>query len=213
MKVFGNIATKLSRNPLGIIALLIVLVYGIAGFVATSDSFQPAERVTLVVFMVLFPLIVLIALYKLVTKHHDKLYAPSDFSNEDNFVKLIENKIEASPKIQEIDRKTEQVKEEVSPLVSKASDDDDTDQNHIKGYKTSAQTNEDVILRILRDGPYSYRSSSGLAKEAGIDNKNNVRNILFELKEKKLVGKLERGRGTRYFLTDNGRALLKEKGI
>lgn len=93
LKDFGNTATKLMKNPLGILALLIVLVYGIAGFVASSSVFQPQERITLIYFMVSFPFVVLIILYLLVTRHHNKLYAPSDYVNEENFVKSIEAKI------------------------------------------------------------------------------------------------------------------------
>lgn len=39
---FGNVAQKLARNPLGIIALFIVLVYGFAALVTGfSGSFPP----------------------------------------------------------------------------------------------------------------------------------------------------------------------------
>lgn len=96
MNVFGNHAFKLSRNPLGIIALSFVLVYGIAGFIATSSNFQPNERYLIIWFLILFPVLVLAVFYRLVTHHHDKLYAPSDFSNEENFLRLIESRIEKS---------------------------------------------------------------------------------------------------------------------
>jgi hypothetical protein len=100
---FGNIAIRLARNPLGIIALLIVLVYAIAGFVATSDNFQPPERQILVWFLVLFPILVVVALVYLVTQHHTKLYAPSDFANPEHFVQVFESQIEKSPKVRELE--------------------------------------------------------------------------------------------------------------
>jgi hypothetical protein len=57
---FGNIAKGLSRNPLGIIALFIVLVYGFAALVTTfNSSFTHAERLPLVYFLVIFPVLVL----------------------------------------------------------------------------------------------------------------------------------------------------------
>lgn len=93
LKDFGNTATKLMKNPLGILALLIVLVYGIAGIVASSSAFQATERIVLIYFMVSFPFVVLMVLYLLVTRHHNKLYAPSDYANEENFVNSIEAKI------------------------------------------------------------------------------------------------------------------------
>ena len=75
---FGKTAQRLSRNPLGIIALFIVLIYGIAGLVfgTASASLQPNERLPLVWFLVLFPCVVLVAFYLLVTRHHTKLCAP-----------------------------------------------------------------------------------------------------------------------------------------
>ena len=53
---FGRIAQRLSRNPLGIVALFIVLVYGIAGLVlgASSSNLEHSERLPLVWFLVVF---------------------------------------------------------------------------------------------------------------------------------------------------------------
>ena len=57
---FGSIAKGLARNPLGIIALFIVLVYGFAALVTTfNSSFTPAERLPLIYFLVIFPVLVL----------------------------------------------------------------------------------------------------------------------------------------------------------
>lgn len=86
---FGNIATGLARNPLGIIALFIVLVYGFAALVTTfNSSFTPAERMPLIYFLVVFPVLVLAVFTWLVSTHSNKLFAPSDFKNEDNYVKM-----------------------------------------------------------------------------------------------------------------------------
>jgi CheY-like chemotaxis protein len=89
VKTFGDIAKGLARNPLGIIALFIVLVYGLAALVAAfAGSFTPAEKVPLVYFLVLFPVLVLIVFAWLVAKHSGQLFAPGDFRNEDNYVQL-----------------------------------------------------------------------------------------------------------------------------
>ena len=59
-KSFGDVAIGLSRSPLGIIALFIVLVYGFASLVTTlGDSLNPSEKTPLVYFLVLFPVLVL----------------------------------------------------------------------------------------------------------------------------------------------------------
>lgn len=88
-KSFGDTAIGLARNPLGIIALFIVLVYGFASLVtAFAGSFTAAERLPLIWFLILFPVLVLVVFTWLVSKHSGKLFAPSDFKNEDNYVKM-----------------------------------------------------------------------------------------------------------------------------
>ena len=86
---FGKTATSLARNPLGIIALFIVLVYGLASVVVINASaFSPQERIPLVYFLVLFPVLVLGVFGWLVSRHPGSLFAPSDFKNEENYVKM-----------------------------------------------------------------------------------------------------------------------------
>ncbi len=88
---FGKTAQSLARNPLGIIALFIVLLYGIAGIVlgASAAHLQPSERMPLIWFLALFPVLVLVVFAWLVSKHHQKLYAPSDFKSDDAFLQAI----------------------------------------------------------------------------------------------------------------------------
>ncbi len=89
LPLFGKTATRLSHNPLGILALFLVLVYGFAclvvGFGAESLN-GSVERLPLIWFLVLFPVLVLGVFYLLVTRHHRKLYAPSDYKDEKLFV-------------------------------------------------------------------------------------------------------------------------------
>jgi CheY-like chemotaxis protein len=88
-KSFGGTAKSLARNPLGIIALFIVLVYGFASLVtAFAGSFTSAERLPLIYFLIVFPILVLGVFSWLVSKHSGKLFAPSDFKNEENYVKM-----------------------------------------------------------------------------------------------------------------------------
>jgi len=81
----------LVRNPLGIVALFISLIYGVASLLlgATASSLQPDERMPLIAFVTLFPLIVLGAFYLLVTRHHGKLYAPGDFKDDGSFLRTL----------------------------------------------------------------------------------------------------------------------------
>jgi hypothetical protein len=84
-------AKTLSRNPLGIIALFIVLVYAVASIVI---SLAKAEFYTnpchpSVLFLALFPVVVLGVFTYLVAKHHEKLYSPQDYSNQSDFLSTI----------------------------------------------------------------------------------------------------------------------------
>ena len=93
LKDFGDIAVKLSRNPLGVLSLAFVFVYGIAGYVCMSSSLQGDERKIIVWFIVLFPMFILLTFYRLVTNHNTKLFGPSDFSDESNFLKYSSGQI------------------------------------------------------------------------------------------------------------------------
>lgn len=89
LKSFGGIATGLARNPLGIIALFIVLVYGFASLVtAFGQALTPAERLPLIYFMVIFPVLVLGVFAWLVARHSSDLFAPSDFKDQADYVRL-----------------------------------------------------------------------------------------------------------------------------
>jgi hypothetical protein len=100
---FGSIAHKLARNPLGIIALFIVLVYAIAALVTGTGNLSPEDRRPLIYFLVAFPPLVLWVFYRLVTGHHTKLYAPQDFQDKDGFFRALtpeeqKRKLEAAVK-------------------------------------------------------------------------------------------------------------------
>jgi len=85
----GKVASSLSRNPNGIIALFIVLIYGMASLVTGfASGFSPAERLPLIYFLTIFPVLVFVAYIWLVSNHSGRLFAPGDFKNEDNFIKV-----------------------------------------------------------------------------------------------------------------------------
>ncbi len=90
---FINSAKGLTRNPLGIIALFVSLIYGFACLVLStsiSNLISSVERLPLIWFIIIFPLVILGAFVFLVVKHHEKLYAPSDFRGDDSFIQTIE---------------------------------------------------------------------------------------------------------------------------
>lgn len=99
IKNFGDLAVKLSRNPLGLIALSVVLVYAIAVLWAgltKSDHHSECECV-IVWFIAIYPFVVFLGLCFLVAYHHTNLYSPSDFPNPDSFDQLAGLKRGAQP--------------------------------------------------------------------------------------------------------------------
>lgn len=84
---FAESAKGFTKSPLGIIALFIVLVYGFASLVVGLGQGISEHIAPLIYFMVFFPVIVFFGFLWLVANHHNKLYGPSDFKNEENFMK------------------------------------------------------------------------------------------------------------------------------
>lgn len=84
---FARAAQGFTRSPLGIIALFIVLVYGFASIVAIfGDALGDYGRL-LVYFLVGFPVVVFLGFLWLVARHNTKLYAPTDFTNDEAFLR------------------------------------------------------------------------------------------------------------------------------
>ena len=81
----------LVRNPIGIVALFISLIYGFASLLlgATASALTPSERFPLIVFIVAFPMVVLGVFYLLVSRHHGKLYSPGDFKDDKSFLRTL----------------------------------------------------------------------------------------------------------------------------
>jgi CheY-like chemotaxis protein len=89
LREFGTTAQSLSRSPLGIIALFIVLVYGLACIVLiTGRSLSEPERLPLIYFLILFPIVVLGVFTYLVAFRAGQIYPPSDFKDEEHYVEL-----------------------------------------------------------------------------------------------------------------------------
>lgn len=77
------------KNPLGIIALFLSIIYATTGIVLSTriDNLKTVwERMPLIIFVVVFPFVVLYVFYILVVNHHHKLYSPGEFKDESNFI-------------------------------------------------------------------------------------------------------------------------------
>jgi|GEM_PF-1753470 len=108
VKEFGETAKSLARNPLGIIALFIVLIYGFASLVVgASDKLQSRERYLIVLFMTIFPVVVLGVFGWLVAYHHEKLYAPRDFKSDESFLKGLGQRRDGRPALLQLDSQIE----------------------------------------------------------------------------------------------------------
>jgi tetratricopeptide (TPR) repeat protein len=88
VRSFGEAATKLARNPLGIIALFLVLTYAMAALVVGAGSLTPEQKNPLIYFLVGFPILVLMVFTWLVINHSGKLFAPSDYKNGEHYAAL-----------------------------------------------------------------------------------------------------------------------------
>jgi CheY-like chemotaxis protein len=85
---FAKSAKAFTRSPLGIIGLFVVFVYGFASLILIYGKNLVSGTCILIYFLVSFPVIVFVGFLWLVAKHHNKLYGPSDFKNEENFLKM-----------------------------------------------------------------------------------------------------------------------------
>lgn len=125
MKNFYGSAHKLSKNPLGIIALFLILVYALVSLVAGFGNLSQEIKIIFLIYLLLFPIIVLRVFYVLVTKYHDKLYAPSDFKDDRNFLDVMELGLKRSDTTKYLSEKiinelTEKIKSDVSTNQVKA---------------------------------------------------------------------------------------------
>lgn len=84
-------ATVLSRNPLGLLALCLVVGEAIASlFLLRGGALGRPEAVMLCGFVVVYPLVVVCAIYRLVSRHHTRLYAPGDFRDDRHFLEVLQ---------------------------------------------------------------------------------------------------------------------------
>lgn len=139
MKDFIKNTKGLAKSPLGIIALFISMIYGFACLVLStaSNNFESNERILLIWFLILFPLVIMFSFLFLVTKHHRKLYGPSDFQDEKIFLETIDLKSQKKILSESTDLKTKGTKENFNNQIPKS--------ERLKRYLIA----ENLTLRIL----------------------------------------------------------------
>lgn len=78
----------LTKNPLGILAIFLGVLYGIAGLLLGLDSrpLSDSNQTILTILILVFPFVTLGVFGWLVSRHHHKLYAPSDFRSDSGFL-------------------------------------------------------------------------------------------------------------------------------
>lgn len=77
-----------AKNPLGIIALFISLIYGMSALLLGTSlkSLSAGNQTALVAFVIVFPFVVLWVFGWLVSRHHTKLYGPADYRSDAGFL-------------------------------------------------------------------------------------------------------------------------------
>jgi hypothetical protein len=111
-------AKSLSGSPLGIIAMFILLVYGVAALTfGLSVGQLQSEKIIIVWFLVGFPVLVLFVFTYLVVAHHTKLYGPSDFVDQKDFLAL-QRRYEKAEKENEILKEVTPVAIDFTPIVA-----------------------------------------------------------------------------------------------
>ena len=89
MNELTNNIKRFVQNPLGVIALFVTALYGIASMLFSSafDNLQSdKERLPVIWFVILFPIIMFGTFVWLVVKHNHKLYSPGDFKDRKSVV-------------------------------------------------------------------------------------------------------------------------------
>lgn len=83
--------TALSRSPLGLLALCLIVGEATAAlFLHLLAAPYGPERAALCLFVVAYPLVVVAAFYRLISRHHARLYAPADYRDERCFLEALQ---------------------------------------------------------------------------------------------------------------------------
>ena len=79
-----------AKSPLGLLSLFIVFIDGIAALLLYgTSSLSELNQTILILFIALFPIVVILSFVWLISNHREKLLWPSDFSNDEAFLSVI----------------------------------------------------------------------------------------------------------------------------
>lgn len=132
------------RNPLGIMALFVSFVYGMACLVIDKglEVFDtPNERLWLILFIVFYPVLLLLAFVSLIVYDPVRLYAPSDFRNERLFLEHVSGKT-----------RKERMKEEVEEIVEAKEEEQQIDKSAEKNISVAEKEKRasDLMIKLQR---------------------------------------------------------------
>jgi hypothetical protein len=79
------------KTPITVIGAFIFLIYGCVNWLlgSTATHLDRSQIWVLLGFIVSLPFVVLFVFYWLLTRHHEKLYAPSDFRSDKSFFNFV----------------------------------------------------------------------------------------------------------------------------
>lgn len=191
IKDFGSTAEKLSGNPLGIIALFIVLLYGIAGFVLSSSAefLSPDERLPIIWFLVIFPFLVLFVFSWLVSQHHTKLYAPKDYLSDETFLKAMSPQEVEEKHIQELEIYTGNVEGNLKSNRTESKPDSKLAKKPASSFLQDIRLADDLAMKYVKskykvdllENQEIRRGKDGVKVDGVAVSKNNIAAFEFHL--------------------------------
>lgn len=124
-EIIMNNNCKFARSPLAVLTLFVTIAYGIViCFVSDFSKFQGLlERLPLIWFMILFPLVVLGVLCWLICTRPEKMFGPSDFRTDNAFSAYalgIQVEQQKGEKILELLREEDDVEKGTPPMVQES---------------------------------------------------------------------------------------------
>lgn len=124
---FMKNASNYTKNPLGIIALFISLIYGFACLVLsfTNTGLDKIQKWALIWFIIVFPVIVLGTFVYLVVNHHRKLYGPGDFREDSSFLRTLDIEEQRERILESVDSNIDsEIKENKNEFVNESTKQD-----------------------------------------------------------------------------------------
>lgn len=138
----------LVKNPIGIIALFISLIYAFANLLlgSTASSLTSDERFPLIIFIVLFPVVVLGIFYLLVTRHHGKLYAPGDYKDDQSFLRTLSQEEREQKLKDEVEETIPLAADEQPPTNPQLNTSEHATQRSVKEIKDDLRLIENLVI-------------------------------------------------------------------